>query len=285
MKKRRDYLIDAPDDGPPVGDAGLWAVEKYRRLGMYAEMFSTGMKRIWPTRVYIDLFSGPGHVIIRETKRRVLASPLIALSIPDRFSKYVFVEKDESFIGKLQERANRLARDADVSYVRGDANTSVTEIGSQIPQHSKTSKVLTFCFADPYDLGLHFETIRALGENRFMDFLILLAVGSDFRRNLETYRGSNTKVDRFLGDADWRERWERFKQKDQSEVRFLATEYAHSMAAIGYLTTSLDQMLPVRTADNNMLLYYLAFFSKNAKGYRFWAEVQKYASDELTLPF
>jgi len=118
-----------------------------------------------------------------------------------------------------------------------------------------------------------------------MDFLILLAVGSDFRRNLETYRGSNTKVDRFLGDADWRERWERFKQKDQSEVRFLATEYAHSMAEIGYLTTSLDQMLPVRTADNNMLLYYLAFFSKNAKGYRFWAEVQKYASDELTLPF
>lgn len=49
--------------------------------------------------------------------------------------------------------------------------------------------------------------------------------------------------------------------------------------------TSLAQMIEVRTYDNNMRLYYLAFFSKNEKGYEFWGEVQKYSSGQLGLGF
>lgn len=44
-------------------------------------------------------------------------------------------------------------------------------------------------------------------------------------------------------------------------------------------------MIEVRTYDNNMRLYYLAFFSKNEKGYEFWGEVQKYSSGQLGLGF
>lgn len=59
-RSRRDYLHRVPDDGLTAAEVGPWAEEKYRCLGMYAEIFSTGMKRQWHNRVYIDLFCGPG---------------------------------------------------------------------------------------------------------------------------------------------------------------------------------------------------------------------------------
>jgi beta-lactamase superfamily II metal-dependent hydrolase len=72
-RRHKDYLIAAPDDGLPAAEVGPWAVEKYRRVGMYAEIFSTGMKNRWDCRAYIDLFAGPGHAVIRRLVRQVLA--------------------------------------------------------------------------------------------------------------------------------------------------------------------------------------------------------------------
>lgn len=119
MKHRRDYLIEADDDGLPAADVGPWAVEKYRRLGMYAEMFSTGMKNLWPTRVYIDLFAGPGHALLRESRRRVLTSPLIALSVPTPFSHYIFVEAQQTLLSALRSRVRSVAPEASVAFVVG----------------------------------------------------------------------------------------------------------------------------------------------------------------------
>ncbi len=73
-----DYLIPAEDDGLPAEKVGDWAAEKYRRMGMYAEIFATGMKNLWASRVYIDLFSGSGHALLGKPRRRVLTSPLLA---------------------------------------------------------------------------------------------------------------------------------------------------------------------------------------------------------------
>lgn len=115
-----------------------------------------------------------------------------------------------------------------------------------------------------------------------MDFLILLALGMDAARNWATYtKPDNQKVDRFLGDQMWRGRWSEAEAQGISVTRFLATEYAGAMTKLGYRTTSLDQMIEVKTHDNNMRLYYLAFFSKNEKGYTFWREVQKYSTEQL----
>lgn len=75
MKKRRkDYLVEVEDDGLPVDEVGPWAADKYRRVAMYAEIFSTAMKNVSPTRVYLDLFSGAGHALIKGTRKRVLTS-------------------------------------------------------------------------------------------------------------------------------------------------------------------------------------------------------------------
>ena len=251
---------------------------------MYAEIFSTGMKNRWETRVYLDLFSGAGHAILKDDRRRVLTSPLLALNVPDRFSKYVFCDQNPKCIDALQQRASRVAPDTKISYVAGDANERTEEIVREIPSYSPTNRVLSFCFVDPFGLDIHFNTIRTLGTGRAMDFLILLAFGMDANRNWLTYlRPGDQKVERFLGDASWRERWASAQAEGTSPTRFLASEYAQAMTKLGYLTTSLDQMIEVRTYENNMRLYYLAFFSKAQKGYEFWKEVQKYSTLQLGL--
>jgi len=160
-KKRppRNYLIEVEDDGLLAYDVGRWAEDRYRRVGMYAEMFATGMKRLWDFRVYLDLFSGPGHSRMRETGRSVLGSPMIALSLPDRFDRYIFADESRLAMEALRIRVARAAPDADARFVPGNANKRVTSILESIPGTDQGS-VLSFCFLDPYKLNIHFETVR-----------------------------------------------------------------------------------------------------------------------------
>jgi hypothetical protein len=72
---------------------------------------------------------------------------------------------------------------ANVDFVPGDCNEKVGEILSAIPAHSKKHTVLSFCFVDPWDIGIRFSTIERLSQ-RFVDFLVLLALYMDANRNV-----------------------------------------------------------------------------------------------------
>jgi three-Cys-motif partner protein len=128
----KEYLQPADDDGMTAADVGEWAEEKYRRLGMYAEIFSTGMKNAWGSRVYLDLFAGPGHGVIRETHRRILTSPLLALNVPDPFDKYIFCDANPDKLSCLETRARRLAPGLELSFQAGDVNERVAQIAALI---------------------------------------------------------------------------------------------------------------------------------------------------------
>ena len=54
------------DDGLPSPDVGGWAETKYRLLDLYDTLFSTGMKKKWDQRVYIDLLPGQDTAAFRE---------------------------------------------------------------------------------------------------------------------------------------------------------------------------------------------------------------------------
>src|SRR5437867_2964503 len=93
-----------PDDGLETAPVGSWAEEKYTIVALYDRLFSTGMKNKWDIRVYIDLYAGAGHVRVKGTKRILRGSPLIALSVPDRFDKYIFCEKSTKNLDALKKR-------------------------------------------------------------------------------------------------------------------------------------------------------------------------------------
>ena len=75
----KQYL-NPENDGLPLRESGLWALDKLDYLQRYINVLETSMRKKWPRRAYIDLFAGPGKCIDRKTGQIFLGSPLIALT-------------------------------------------------------------------------------------------------------------------------------------------------------------------------------------------------------------
>lgn len=269
------------DDGLETPEVGAWAEDKYRIVSLYATLFSSGMKNKWDTRVYVDLYSGAGHVRVKDTQRLLFGSPLLAIQVQDPFEKYVFCEEDPVRMKALATRTKRLAPQTDVCFIEGNCDDHVRDILNAIPRPSRERTVLNLCFVDPFDLGIRFETLAALAD-RFTDFLVLLALHMDANRNYEHYVDEkSTKVALFLGDSRWREQWKSAQMTAMSFPMFLADAFAARMESLGYLPP--PRMKVIRLSEKNVPLYHLAIFSRNARAYEFWGEVMKYSTDQLGL--
>jgi three-Cys-motif partner protein len=273
------------DDGLPMSRVGPWALQKYRLLDLYDTLFSTGMKRHWNQRVYVDLFCGPGRARIRGTGRVEETSPLIALRVPDRFDKYIFCDRDANNISALCDRVVREFPDVEATYVLGDCNEVVARIVEQVPRPSSGRSVLCFCFADPFGIDdLKVKTIQALSARARTDFLVLLALDMDANRFQSLYVKETSRViDEFLDDPSWRSKWAIARDQGVDFRIFLAKAFASRMVDLGYLSAGLERMKEVRSDERNLPLYHLAFFSKHPRGYQFWDQVLKYGTDQLSL--
>jgi three-Cys-motif partner protein len=169
---------------------------------------------------------------------------------------------------------------ANVAYIEGDCDKKVTEILAEIPKGSRDDTVLTLCFADPFDIGLKFDTIKALSD-RFVDFLVLLAVYSDANRAYKRYVLEDAvKVDEFLGSNTWRDRWRIAEANGVAFPKFLAEEFASRMETLSYLPTPIHRMKRVRSDEKNLPLYYIALFSRNKLAHDFWDDTLKYGTDQ-----
>ena len=108
----------------------------------------------------------------------------------------------------------------------------------------------------------------------------------DAQRNVLKYKKEEVlRVDRFLDDSNWREKWERVERKGITFRSFLAKEYASQMETLGYTGTSLETMKEMTSEDKNLKLYYLAFFSRHELGHRFWRVARKYGTKQQSFPF
>lgn len=274
----KDDVVPASDDRLVCPEVGGWTMEKHRHVSLYAKLFSTAMKGKWDKRVYVELYAGAGYSKIRDTSRIILGSPLRALALEHPFDKYIFCEAIPENLEALKARVKRHVPTANVSYIEGNCDLCVTSILAEIPSRS-----LTLCFADPYDIGLKFSTIKALSK-RVVGFLVLLALYSDANRAYKRYVMEDAvKVDEFLGSKTWRQRWEIAKGNAVPFPKFLAEEYAASMEGLGYLPTPIHKMKRVRSDEKNLPLYYIALFSRDQLAYKFWDQTRKYSTDQREL--
>jgi three-Cys-motif partner protein len=272
------------DDELYTPTVGSWAQRKYELLAYYCRLFSSSMAGKWQCRVYIDLFAGPGRARVKPTRQIIHTSPTIALGTSPPFDHHVFCDVDPTCVSTLQSRIRRDFPTSSVSYVAGDSNTAVADVMSAIPAASKTHKVLSFCFVDPFRLqNLHFDTIRHLAE-RFVDFLVLIPAYMDARRNLSAYlQPSSTTIERFLGLSDWRAKWASRTQPSMNFGAFVADQFGEQMKTLRYQYAGLADTVLVRYPRKNVALYRLAFFSRSPVGARFWQEAQKYTDSQLPL--
>ena len=276
-----DDTVLVDDDKLPSPEVGPWAEAKHNVVSYYARLFSTGMKKKWDQRVYIELYAGAGYSKIRDKSKIIMGSPLRALSLPDPFDKYIFCEEDPELIKALEVRAMRIAPEADIVCVPGDCNERTPEILKAIPVGSKENRVLSLCFVDPCDIGIKFKTIRTLS-SRIVDFLVLLALGMDANRAYQHYvKPNSTKVAELLDSPTWRTDWTKAQSVGVPFPRFLAEAFSRSMEAENHIHQPIYKMKEV-FSDKNWPLYRLALFSRHERAYRFWDDVLKY-TDEPTL--
>jgi three-Cys-motif partner protein len=278
-----EYIPNVVDDNLTTPEVGIWAIEKYLRVGMYDQLVATGMKGQFHERVYVDLYSGAGHSRIKGTTRVLPGSPILALSVTDKFDRYIFCDEQPQNIQDLKKRVAARFADRCCDYIIGDANERVRDIIEKLPPNKwPRHKVLTFCFVDPFSLNIDFTTIEQLAAGRPIDFLILLAVEMDAKRNwFDVYlKPGHTRIEKLLGDPNWRAK---FPGRNSDVARFILTEYAARMQSIGYKPPppGIDQYYQVRSARSP--LYYLGFFSKHERGYDYWRKVNKYSTTQPTL--
>jgi three-Cys-motif partner protein len=276
--------IEVTDDGLFCQEVGSWTEEKHSLVSLYAKLFSTGMKQKWDERVYIELYAGAGCSKIEGTSRWIAGSPIRALALEDPFDKYIFCERESKQLDALKKRVERVAPSARVAFILGDCNQKIDDILAEVPPYSSSHKVLSLCFVDPFDIGIKFRTLRRLSE-RFVDFLILLALYMDANRNYETYiKEEKIKIDEFLDSTTWRDEWRSEQMKGILFPQFLAEAFSRSMSEkLAYQPQPFHKMKAIKISEKNVRLYRLALFSRNPLAYTFWDQVLKYSTAQQSF--
>ena len=153
--------VEIGDDGLPVLVQGEWSRDKLYFVSYFMALFNGGMKNLWPTRAYVDLFAGPGVCRDRTTGEEFDGSPIQALSCPTPFTHLYFNDHNEEFVKALKVRQRRRFPQANPEYSNLDCNVASSEIAKQLPDSA-----LVLAFIDPWNYEITFDSLAALTADR-----------------------------------------------------------------------------------------------------------------------
>ena len=263
-------------DGLPIRSSGPWIDKKHKLLTYYGHLFATSMKYSWPERYYLELFSGPGRCLIRDTKQEDFGSPLKV--IDHDFTKYIFIERSVPAAQALAQRLSAFpARAPKVDLLCGDCAEAVKKLNI-------ASNALTLAFIDPTGIAhAPFSLIEDLQRYSKTDLLINIQHGMGIKMNMHQYTQDSTNdsaLTKFLGYDGWKS-----IPKNNAKDFFLRVLdlYKERLRGLGYTTGGRDVLI---TTGKNLSLYLLLFASKHPKGDEFWGKSRKAVEGpELDLLF
>lgn len=266
------------DDGLPVMEVGNWAQKKYKLVGKYCDIFSSGMRNKWNI-IYMDLFSGPGFVRNRDSGQLMKNSSLIAMSVPHKFDHYILNDYEPKYVSALEERINRINPGTSFKIYDKDANSCIDLMLQERPTFNNDKGNLTFCFLDPFSVNLDFQTIRTLS-NESVDILMLHALQMDARRNLVYYiEDKNNRIESFTGDGNWRAEFTEKGYAKTEFIKFVSDKFDSSISKLGYNVTDKELI----ENDTGAGIYYLSFYSKHERGMEFFEKIRSGLNDQLEL--
>lgn len=270
-------LIVAPD-GLYTPDIKAHSLEKIRLHNRYAAVFATAMRPRWKQLAYVGLYAGAGHARVAGTMDVVETSALSVLRQQVPFTDYIYVDRDPACVEALRVRSALLKGSAKVTILNADVNESAAAVRSALPRFSKENGLLSFCFVDPFDLQLQFDTIRSLSDLR-MDFLVLLMLGVDARRNIDQYRRMEApdRIGKLIDCPDWRTKY----PSNRKIVPNLLGEFDQAMQRVNYLSASDDDAHWIKIPGMGVMLYVLAFYSKSQLGKKFWRATRTSLNPQL----
>ena len=264
------------NDGLPVMEVGNWAQKKYKLVGKYCNIFSSGMRNKW-NLIYLDLFSGPGFVKNRDSGQLMKNSALISMSVPHQFDHYILNDYDPPSASALNERIERLHPGISFKVYSEDANTCIEKMLNERPGFNNGKKTLTFCFLDPFSVNLDFNTIRVLSKES-VDILMLHALQMDAKRNLTYYyNDKSNRIEKFINNNNWRQEFKEEGYSKSEFIKFLSDKFDESIMKLGYLRTDKERI----SNNSGAGIYYLSFYSKHERGMEFFNKVRSGLNDQL----
>lgn len=259
------------DDGLKSMEVGNWAQMKYKLVGKYCNIFTSGMRNKW-NLVYLDPFCGPGYAKNKTSGQLMRNAGLAALNLPIPFDHYAFNDFDEASISAFEARAKRDSPKRSMLFFNADANDIMETMISAIPKMDPDKGNLFFSFIDPFSLNLNFNTIRSLSKHN-ADILILHALQMDARRNHKNYCDENSdRIAKFIGREGWRDDYAKQDQSPTAFMKFVSAEFDRSAKAIGYMPAVVKEKI---TNTGGHGIYYLAFYSKHDRGLDFFEKIRK----------
>lgn len=228
-----DAPLECEPDGLYLPEISLHSLEKISLHNRFARIFGTAMKRKWPQRAYVGLYSGAGRAKVKGTDRIVETSALGVLRQPDPFTNYVYADSNSECTSALEARIRNTGLSLHTSVICGDVNSSAARVKDALPPYSRDHGLLSFCFIDPFDLQIRFDTIRQLSPLR-MDIMVLLMLGVDGRRNFLRYfqDETSTRIADLIDCPDWR--YEYRINRERNPVRFILRKFDEAMTGVGY---------------------------------------------------
>lgn len=254
-------------DGNLVLPLGPWAEEKLFYIGRYCEIFNTAMRAKWGTRVYIDLFAGPGRSLVRSTGEEIDGSPLVALKCRFPFTHYYFNDSDPRAIAALRNRIPP-SLSTSVKFFNGDCNQVIDKLLAELATLS-LPQTLSFCFIDPFNWEIKFASVVKLTQGKHMDLAITFHTGSMKRFASR----ASKKLDEFFPTSDWRQGYEARRNKgDRAIGGYLLDCYKQGLWDLGY--TDIQERV-LLTNRQGVPLYNLLFASKHPLGKDFWDKISQ----------
>lgn len=272
------YVKD--NDNLPLRCIGKWSEDKLDYLGRYMDIFNTAMKYKRPKRAYLDLFSGPGKCIIKNSGKIILGSTLLAYEQSQPFSLIISVDINDDAISALKIRGGKYNSGTILRTFNADCNLIVDWIRDEVD-----SSYLSLVFIDPTSMQMKFSTIRKLTDGLSMDLIINYPLQAINRAYRDALSGNETVFNEFFGTTKWKEHILGLKSAYHIATKLLPL-YKQQLGGIGYKDiTELDSDKPFISDEvlvkgpRNIPLYYLFLASRNPLGSKLWQEVKKIRPD------
>lgn len=199
MRKKAEEKVDV---------IGKWSVEKLDLLSKYLNAYTNIMQaQTWCRNgyYYIDAFAGSGKPKSKDEERYVDGSPLVALKIKKPFKSYIFIEKEDWRVKKLQ-RLKTEFKNASIEIKQGDCNKVI--IDTIVPNIRYENFNRGIIFLDPFGMDLDWTTIQKVAETRaleiFLNFPVMAINRSILLNNPDKLTEERIeKMNVFWGSKDW----------------------------------------------------------------------------------
>ncbi len=276
--KKEQYEID-PDDGLIRGIIGAWSAEdKHERLKRYIYASHGARNRFWKDfgkdTGFVDLYCGPGRARIRDLDSKIVdGSAVIAAKKGAEctpFQRFVIGDVNAELVTACEKRL----ANSGATKIRSLIGSAEETVGDAVRFLDKRS--LNLGFVDPFNVGLPFSVIEALGEIERMDLLIHFS-GMDYKRNLLAMM-KDGRLDKLAP------KWEGAISSKMGINELRNVIFSHWKNLLeSKLKYKVNDTIVTVHGPNNAEIYRLVFASRHKLADKLWSEVSNLAPQRNLL--